>query len=346
MRKLLLSLGLSFLILFSGNVDSKPKAAPENLPLSTPSEIIAAINKYRTQNGLPALQINNILMGAAQNQANYQASIQSVTHTGAGGTNAKERAIAAGYGGGSNIFLSEIIYGGATATVEVAMTWWKGSPVHNTVMLTSTYSEIGAGVATDGSSTYFTAELGSVAGGVLPEGSTGGGSSSNTTPIVIAAPVVISTPREDGSVVHVIQPGQALWTLAAVYEVDLQTLLDLNGLPETALVFPGDEIIISPPYTPTPGATEKPTRIPPTHFPTRTPTKTVEKTLVSQVEPDGNANLDSSNPSGSGVLQERGTNPTVRWIVIAAFAILFLVIVGSMFFQKQPDRPPNDDVVR
>jgi hypothetical protein len=32
--------------------------------------------------------------------------------------------------------------------------------------------------------------------------------------------------------------------------------------------------------------------------------------------------------------------------VIIAFAVIFIVVVGSLFIQKPPERPTGDDVVR
>jgi LysM repeat protein len=58
--------------------------------------------------------------------------------------------------------------------------------------------------------------------------------------------------------VHVVQDGQALWSLSAHYEVALSDLLLFNSLPPNAIVQPGDRITIrladgaAPPPTPTP----------------------------------------------------------------------------------------------
>ncbi len=77
-----------------------------------PYSLIDAVNNLRAANGLPAYQINGTLMAIAQGHSDYQAAIGEVTHTGAGGTRPRDRAAAAGYGGGGTFFISENIAGG------------------------------------------------------------------------------------------------------------------------------------------------------------------------------------------------------------------------------------------
>ncbi|HIE57170.1 MAG TPA: CAP domain-containing protein, partial [Anaerolineales bacterium] len=64
----------------------------------TPAQVIAAVNAFRTAQGLPALEVDYALMGAAQAHSDYQASIGQVTHTGAGGSRPIDRAYAWGFG--------------------------------------------------------------------------------------------------------------------------------------------------------------------------------------------------------------------------------------------------------
>ena len=118
MRRIFLIMALLvFAALFA---KAEVKAAPREAPARTAAEIISLINAYRSENGLPAYQQNSILMGTAQDQSEYQAAIGSVTHEGPGGSRPRDRAYAAGYGGGKIIWISEIIYGYTFAGPDTA----------------------------------------------------------------------------------------------------------------------------------------------------------------------------------------------------------------------------------
>jgi LysM repeat protein len=103
-------------------------------------------------------------------------------------------------------------------------------------------------------------------------GSSGQGDVPTSAPAV--SPLVTATPNPDGSVVHEVQPGQALWSIAIAYGVTLQEIYSLNGLSEGAVIRPGDQLVIVAALpSPTPTQTVTPTRtLPPT--PTRRPTQT------------------------------------------------------------------------
>lgn len=352
MKKLLFALFL--VVLLGRSTHSSVYAAKDENPTFGPSEVITGINNYRLQNGLSPLQINNTLMALAQGHSDYQASIGVITHDGPGGSRPKDRAYNAGYGDGNFIFLSEIIYGGFSVDHNSAIEWWKNSPVHNTEMLRDNLTEIGAGVSTDGNWTYFTAELGSIASWTAPADA--GNSSGNndndeegdtSPPVVIAVPVVIATPRDDGSVIHIIRTGQAMWTVAAVYDIDLDELLVINGMTKNSIVKPGDEIIVIPANTSNPEPNISPTA-------SLAPTHSTEEVEMEQIQPAGtqtnNNNPDSSESEvaiGEAFSSEEVINPNVKRIIVGAFVILILVIIGSMFIQKPiPPPPEEEDVVR
>ena len=226
------------------------------------SELIAEVNALRAANGMGPLNVDPILMSIAQAQNNYSMSIGQITHTGPNGSRPKERAIAAGYGGGATVFVSENIAQGTGLTPAEAVQWWTGDDPHWNTMMGANYRDIGAGAACDGSTCYYTIDTGYVAGGI---------SANSTAPAAVQAPaaqsgampVLQATPMPDGSVVHTVQAGQTLWTVAAVYEIPLADLLALNGLTETSLLQVGDELLIHAGADPTPTATPARTSTPP-----------------------------------------------------------------------------------
>jgi LysM repeat protein len=300
-------------------------AAPMTAAPQSASEIIARINAYRAQNGLYNYTINQNLMHSAQTQSDYQASIQSVTHTGSGGTSPRDRAYAAGYGGGSTIWVSEIIYGGTQATVDTAMSWWKSSSVHNNAMLSSQSLEIGAGVASSGGSTYFTVVMGVVSGSASEE--TGGEIS---PPAIPNNPVQVAEPSEDGSLIHTIQAGQTLWTIAAVYDVPLDQLLELNEITKDTLLQPGQEIIIQPPReseptaTPTVESTPTPSETKPIPTPSTTPQLSLTSSPSSENKP---INARSTISSSQEASNKPGGGLSTIGIVAAGMIVMYAVII-------------------
>jgi LysM repeat protein len=81
-----------------------------------------------------------------------------------------------------------------------------------------------------------------------------------------AVPIVISTPHSDGMVKHIVGGGQSLWAIVDAYGVPIETLLELNGLEADVLLNIGDELIISPPHTPTSTPIGEPSNTPPPRF--------------------------------------------------------------------------------
>ncbi|NJN54243.1 MAG: LysM peptidoglycan-binding domain-containing protein [Anaerolineae bacterium] len=147
--------------------------------------------------------------------------------------------------------------GGTNLTAARGLTWWVNSPVHYNTLITTKYTEAGAGFARAGDINYFVLVVGQP--GNAPVQTV---ASADTSPaVLIITPITLAQPGEDGSIVHLVQEGQALWSLAAHYDVPLSDLLLYNALQADSFVHTGDEIIIrlaegAPiPPTPTPPTT-------------------------------------------------------------------------------------------
>jgi len=221
------------------------------LPATSASQMFQLVNQFRLNNGLPPFQLNGALASAAQNQANYMAEFMVFSnHNGYGGSTPLSRAEAAGYYGS----VSENIVGGTGMSARQGLIWWQNSAVHYRTLVTSRYIEAGAGFATNGSENFFVLVVGSPANA----GSAPATPQEDSPAPLFITPIVKAEPGADGGIVHVVQEGQALWSLSAHYEVLLSDLLLYNGLTDSSFLSPGDEIIIrlgegqSPPPTPAP----------------------------------------------------------------------------------------------
>lgn len=299
-----------------------------------PYALIDAVNNLRSANGLPSYQTNGILMSIAQAHSDYQASIGQVTHTGAGGTRPRDRATAAGYGGGGTFFISENIAGGNDLSVAGAINMWLGDDPHIQTMLGSSYQDIGAGVSVSNGFVYYTIDVAYVVGSgnySPPNTSQPGG----PTAIPIYA-VQTSTPNPDGSIMHIVRSGQTLIGIAEAYGVLVAELKDLNNMTSDD-IYVGDKLIIRLASTPGPTRTSTPTSTPtraatPTRNPTRTATPTVSTPTESAI---ASANIQNGPQDGSDLV---GNILVIAVVVLAAGGVT-LMVVGSLLKRntKQPE---------
>jgi uncharacterized protein YkwD len=86
-----------------------PAIAPQNVRAAPPSgsDLLAAVNALRASKGVAQLIVDPALMKSAQGQADYEASIGTYTSTGPGGSTPTSRGVAAGFGAGASVFVSE-----------------------------------------------------------------------------------------------------------------------------------------------------------------------------------------------------------------------------------------------
>ncbi len=301
-----------------------------------PYSLIDAVNGLRANNGLPAYQENAILMSIAQDQTDYQAAIGECSHTGAGGTSPKQRAINAGYGGGATFFMSENFVCGTNLSVDEAISIWLGDAPHTQTMLGASYVDVGAGVSVSGDFVYYTLDVAYVAGSgnYVPAASiTPGG----PTPLPYFA-VQTVTPMPDGSLVHTVQPGQNLILIAKAYGVLVVEIKDLNNLTSDN-IYVGDKLVIRRAGTPGPTstltATSTPTRAAtPTHKPTRTPTPSMTATAANTEAVLAQAVVQDAAGRGMDTI---GTILVIAIIVLAAGGVI-LMVAGSLL-KRRPKQP-------
>jgi LysM repeat protein len=318
-----------------------------------PGSLIAEVNGLRTARGLAPYKVNNALMAAAQAHSEYQAKAGSATHTGAGGTRPYDRAVGAGYGGGRTVYVSENIAMGTNLTPQqVVFEIWQDA-VHLETMISTLYQDIGAGVAVSGDYVYYTIDVGVVAEAAgnndsPPSGATPNPNATPAPTAMIIKPVVVATPLSDGSVVHVVDVGQALWNIASAYGVPLPELLALNGLTEDSLIHPGDKLVLQPasitqsptstgvPSTDTLQPKKKTETAAPTS--TATPKSRTDSPTAGAATPaalaliTATARPDSQGIIPQGALVQTKSGPDYLLVVIVVLALsgLVLILVGSV----------------
>lgn len=240
------------------------------------ADLMARVNSYRAANGRTPFQQHPSLMAAAQSHAEYVATTQNYGHIGAGGSTIISRANSFGFRG---YVYENFAYGmSGFASTAWAVDWWSRSAVHNANMLRAV-THFGAGVATGPESTVFVLVVGKPYQNPGWAAEDQAPNTTNTNPeaaappddiapadaapaepaLPPAVPVVRSEPREDGSIIHVLQQGQTPWDISVVYGVPLEDLFYMNNLRRGQLVHPGEEIIVKlAAGMPTPDRTHRP----------------------------------------------------------------------------------------
>jgi uncharacterized protein YkwD len=121
------------------------------------SDVVAAINAYRSQNGLPAYTSNDDLARAAQSHSADMACNNLFVHTGSDGSTPSSRVSAAGFAATA---VTENVYGSyPPLSGHDVVSWWatdQSDPNHNLNLISTTYKEIGVGYAFFGNYGYFT----------------------------------------------------------------------------------------------------------------------------------------------------------------------------------------------
>ena len=249
MRKILFSLVI--LIVLAAPVAS---VAAKPQPVVTDAySLIAEVNALRTSYGLPAYDISPILMGTAQQHAEYM-SVNGVSHYGYGGTRPYQRALNAGYPLAGDLsqggFMSENITAGGNKSVQQAVLEWQGDDPHWHTMMSADLMEIGAGVAIVNGYVYYVIDCARPLGAKPPAINTAApGETQQPVATIYAGPplartVVPSTPNADGRLVHVVGPGETLWLIAVTYKKTVLEIRELNYMSDTDAIYPGEKLLI------------------------------------------------------------------------------------------------------
>ena len=93
-------------------------------------EILDLINKYRAENNLSQLRMNDILQKGAQRQADAMAAEDTLFHS-------------------SDSGVAEVVAWGYRLNAEEAVQSWKDSPKHNAILLTPDLTSAGVGITVE-----------------------------------------------------------------------------------------------------------------------------------------------------------------------------------------------------
>lgn len=163
----------------------------------------------------------------------------------------------------------------------------------------------------------------------------------------------VPPPTPTPQLMHVIKPGETLWTVAALHGLTLDDLLALNGLARGHMVHPGDELLIrAPDSTATPTPSPLPSTATPSLLPSPSPAATALHTptlsaptpsLTAHVmalatatrTPSATITLLPSEPAGAtpppaqaSTPQEGDQGPSA--VEVAALVIALGLIVGTI----------------
>jgi LysM repeat protein len=313
-----------------------PGSLVQARPLASASDLIDAVNELRASNGLSTYQINYALMKAAQGQSDYQASIGEITHSGPGNNRPHDRAFAAGYGVGATFYISENVAGGTNLSAEGAVSMWQVDDPHLNTLLDPNYRDVGAGVAVSNNFDYYTLDVAYIAGDAnsSPTPTLQGtpGSTLPPTSVTFVVPVKTSTPSEDGSIVHTVEYGQTLYSIAQAYKVSVTQLMTLNKI-SSGTIYVGDKLLIQAAYTPTP--TNLQTQRAPTKTPGQQPSRTPSPSPVLASPTLGTTDSIPATPAPVPAAPSSvSKDPLLLAIIIIASAGLLMMVVGSLLKRK------------
>lgn len=285
MRKFILT---SLLLLLTVVVPLSRPQFNVNATVVSAGDLISWMNGQRVANGFSAMVENSLLDASAASAAYAMYANGGCGHPGG----KMERIAATGYGGGATFFATENIACAASADISWFAQYnvW-GDPIHQLPATDAQYVNVGAAAYTaSNGTTYYVLHAAS-----SPLGSSSGPVSINSANTAVPTvqqiePVFTVTPQADGSVVHTVKYGQALFTIASWYGVTIDQIKTLNNMTSNN-IYEGQTLIIrqAPTITITPTITatvKRPTRtitmtsVPTTPAPTVTVTPTPKPGLM------------------------------------------------------------------
>lgn len=304
--------------------------AQESVP--TPAELINGVNALRLANGLNALAVHPVLMQIAQEQANGIGS-GLPGHWRPNNMTLGQWMISLGYPLSGD--LSQDGYRSENWTSaqssQGAVQSWLGDEPHINTMLSPFRSDIGAGIVAieDGyifvietalqtTSGQMQSNASAILTGIpLTQQAYNAGATlaaENGTLSQYSLPVIVSTANPGGDVVHEVQYGQTLWSIAITYGTTIKEIQRLNNWYEET-VYVGQQLLVMKGATPPPR---------------QTAVSATSTLLTSQ--PTVTASFVSASPSPTNQrdIEIKTKSPQELTLSVAGIAIAALVL-GAVF---------------
>ncbi len=290
--------------------------------ITSPSQLINAVNSLRLSNGLAALTVHPILNQSAQSQADYMAATGQITHARHGGSTFTQQLLALGFPLSGDLSLGG--FRAENILMDSNPIVWDGVPSawqdeqHMNTMLSQNFTHIGAGISQNADGYYYAVDCAAA---------TGSGQMQNSASAILTSvpagidqgvsqfmvPVVMVTALPNGDVFHKVQYGQSLWSIAIEYGTTIKNIQALNNLGEDSVIQQGQELLVKKAATqPAPPTFTAAAIISP--IPTIVPTSTMPLPTATVISVTAAATVETapvSNTTSSKLL--------VGILIIAAF---------------------------
>ncbi|MBO6755389.1 MAG: CAP domain-containing protein [Roseibium sp.] len=135
---LAVSMGLAACGVLPQNAGLEPQTVITDVPVDT-NRFAAMLNAYRSENGLPPVQVDGVLNGVSRDMARHIAERDSMKTWAHSAFGLSQRLEKAGY---QNIAAAENL-GAGYASLEAAMIGWQGSEGHNRNLLNPYVTRVG-----------------------------------------------------------------------------------------------------------------------------------------------------------------------------------------------------------
>ena len=244
-------------------------------------DVVAEVNALRASRGLEPYTIDSWIMDYAQQHTQYQADTTTSTHIHSDGSFAWDIGLSENVAAGTAGYI--------TASIVVNQIWQDWG--HLKPMIGYESGQAGAGVAlgADGN-TYYTLNVrpGSPIAQNTPLPGQTALPSQVTAPFI---PLITNTPNPEGTIIHIVGPGETLWGIAVSYGVTIDDIRGLNSMAATdTTIYEGQRLVIrtnvQPPLAPTPAGAQPTSQTPlPLPSATATPTRASTPTPTPSATP-------------------------------------------------------------